>query len=644
MVGLPTRLLVADMVLKELSAEEPGNDIYSNKSLRPWFMFGAIGGAIGDFVPNEVSAPNTQGRTGYYQLWQQILSIAVGNPTLDPPLPGLVPTLSTLEQALATLTKLVANHDFNGMLAFKDSPTGLAAVDGATKDLATILKHFTDIDTLANFGKLIGTAQEPKINKGSQLYPPNMWTGREWLHWKRPGTFAGELMAQARRTEDPRFIAYAAGWQAGYATLVCGSGFATSAAGSSYRTYWWRNRWTDNFIDAWAWGFYLSGSTLDEREHFDYDNWPSLCNAKLHDWIDVTATTQDPMALASLVVQDSGPLPQLLPDDFTQFWINAWTAAYQPQGDPLFTAERVQAGYLLTWLALWFQTSGDVIGCAPAPPGAPPAACGNNPQPPPWVVPGTNNPMTGEPFKPQTPSADLDPDVGETVCAVILAVLGIAAIVFGGYAVGAGLLAAGIGLGLDGVEQLDWDTWQCNLYWQGQYMVNGLTLCHELMVLGGFQYPYASDLAISQETTISYGTHSLSFMSAGTMCRSRVLKNLLVPWNGGQLPLASWTNYPTGATEAPVSAVWDLDGLWPSAFINDAASNPVVASIRTAPPAYNTGVNGSFGPAVQNAVALLRDPPETLPNWDLDGDRGLGWLTWQLTAPWQQPLLTEAES
>ena len=36
-----------------------------------------------------------------------------------------------------------------------------------------------------------------------------------------------------------------------------------------------------------------------------------------------------------------------------------------------------------------------------------------------------------------------------------------------------------------------------------------------------------------------------------------------------------------------------------------------------------------FATAVSNAVDLLLHPDEDLPDWNLDADRGLAWLTWQ---------------
>jgi hypothetical protein len=264
------------------------------------------------------------------------------------------------------------------------------------------------------------------------------------------------------------------------------------------------------------------------------------------------------------------------------------------------------------------------------------------------------NPAAGGTVTVPSPTPEHDPDVGETVCGVILALGGLVSLFFGGGAAGVAAIAAGIDLAVNGEEQLNWECLQCQAYWMSQFTWNGLAALHKLTVLGGFQPPYASDLAISAEQSIAFGSNSLSYQSGEATCRSRVLRSMLVPWDGSLIDLAtpppsvSWTNYPTGvAAELPIAPtpVWERAGLWPSAFVDDQSVNPITASITDAPSAYNSGIDGSFGPAVQNAVALIRKPPASLPNWNLDSDRSRGWLTWQLTAPYSTTdVQTEQES
>jgi hypothetical protein len=660
MVGLSSRILIALKIWPRITrglgvdffsspADATGNDERQNE-LRTWYLFGALGPAIGDFLPNELSATiGGAGRTPYYAAWRLVFEIAVGNgdPNPDTSLPGAAPTLRTLIGLLERMKQLVAARDFDGMVALRDSGA-LDQVQSASRDLGKILRFFSDTSNLGNIATLLGAQSMPRIDNTVQTAPPSAWTGRDFLHWKRTGEFTAALWADASKSGDPRFVAYALGWLVCYATLVCGSGFISSVAGSSYRTYWWRTRWIANFVDAWLCGFYGSGSTIADDGNPDkpFEQWPSLCSAGLHNLVDLTSGL-DPEATALDVVMDSPdhPLPRVLPTEFTDYWIGAWTRVYGTTTAPLFTADRLQIGYLMTWLVLWFQTSGDVIGCNPQPPAAPPTACGSNPQPPDWIDPTQTNPVTGSLFTPPTPNAEHDPDIAEVVCGIILAILGLALTVFGGGAVGIPLLVGGIVLAVDGEKQLNWDDLECQLYWLSMYVYTGLNALHQVTVLGGFQHPYARDFEVSTQTLPSInGSLQLSYDSAPSTCRSKALDHLCSVWNGA---LLDWVNYASNPPETPTNMVWPLDGLWPSAIVDDDTRNPVASDILTAPASYDAGVVHPFGPAVQNALKLLeraiRGDLTDLPDWNLDGDRGLGWLTWTQNGPYQLPVPTSSE-
>src|SRR5258708_4541621 len=107
MPGLATRLKVADLVLTELQRANPslGKNISSGDN-RKWYMLGALGPAIGDFIPSEAGGLGSmQPRSPYYSIWQMVLKIAVGNAAVN--LPGLVQTLQTLQDIVNKLTTLV---------------------------------------------------------------------------------------------------------------------------------------------------------------------------------------------------------------------------------------------------------------------------------------------------------------------------------------------------------------------------------------------------------------------------------------------------------------------------------------------------------------------------------------------------------
>ena len=600
-------------------------------------MLGALGPALGDFVPFESATGFGEAdQTPYYAAWKFVLTLAFGDPSQTPPLPGIVPTLATLQQTLSKLITLVQNRDFTGIMALRSS-NALADVNGAFGDLTAIYQFFSSPSNLLVLSNLAG--QGPIINDPNVLAPPNVFTGRDYLHWKQTGAFTNQLMADATASGDARFIAYAHGWQTALASLVSGSAFLGSIVGSVYRTWWWRTRYIANFVDAWTWGFYLRDDGVGET---DYDDWPSLCDAGLQNWIAIAepldASTVAPTIVAGL---DAAIPKNGLPDDFVTYWLNAWSATYGPVDptatDPteaLFTSDRLQVGYLMTWLVLWFQTSGAVIGCNPNP-GSPPAACGANPQAPKWVNPTIINPVTQQPFVPPTPTISQEPNDGEIVCGVILALLGLFGFAFGAGAVGAAEIIAGIDTVVNGEEQLNWDSLECQLYWLSEYLFNGLTALHQITVIGSFQQPYASDLA-SATQTISFAGESIAFVTGATQnCQSAPVTGPLQPWNGAP----DWFAYPPSplAIETPTAEFW-TSVWWPSAIVDDTGVNPVQASILTPPASYDVGVSESFGPAVQNALTLIADPEAAIPNWNLDNDRGQGWLTWELSATYVLPV------
>src|SRR5437764_4703421 len=267
---------------------------------REWFMLGAVGPALGDFVPYERPLIlGGLGRTPDYAVWKAVLEIAVGNPAAATPLPGVVPTLRTLETTLQDLTAKVQAHDFNGVQSLGQQ--ALDAVNGAMNDLATILQNFSQFSVLGQIANSLGPMSKPRIDDPLNLTPPNRWTGRDYLHWKHTGAFAARLVQDARASGDERFLAYALGWQTAFASLVCGSDFLASIVGSTYRTHWWRTRWIGNFVDTWTWGFY--GRDQATSGPTDYPTWPSLCDVGLHRWIEV-APGQDPETIAADIVAD----------------------------------------------------------------------------------------------------------------------------------------------------------------------------------------------------------------------------------------------------------------------------------------------------------------------------------------------------
>lgn len=628
MSGLAGRLLSAKRVAFELqNAGSPASAIIQNNEA--FYYLGALGTALGDFVPHEEPEfLGDPGRTPYYAIWIKVLEIAVGNP--DKGLPGVVPTLRGFREILGDVKTAVQDKDLGALTDIRDSGR-LDDITSLSTDLGAILTYFSDPAQLVSFGSLMGTASRPAINDPLNSVPAALWTGRDFLCWKKTGDFATALLNEAG---DDAQRAYAIGWQVSYATQISMSGYTTSAVGSVYRTHWWRHRWVSNYVDAWLWGFYdANGTDTGKPEAGPFGAWRSLCDARLNTWIDVTGGAWDFEAVARDMARGRD-LPPMLPGSFTAFWVRAFEASYGTVTPPLFTEDRLQTAYAALGTVLWFQTSGDVIGCNPMP-GAPPAACNGAPAPE-WVDPTQTNPTTGAPFEPPAPNAEHQPDVAKIISGIILAILGIVAAAFGGFVVGAAALAGGIVLIVDGVMQANWEELTCDLYWIDVYLFNGLEALHRLTLFGGLQHPYPRDLDVD-ELVLAFNGASLPFASGPAVIRSRGIDAIRQPWSG---TISTWAEYASEPIETPVNAVFSFgSGHWPKLVFDDDGTNPQLSDIRGPAPAWPGGnIERSFGPAVQNALKIIDSAPDELPNWNLDGDRGLAWLTWTLAAPYSVPV------
>lgn len=249
----------------------------------------------------------------------------------------------------------------------------------------------------------------------------------------------------------------------------------------------------------------------------------------------------------------------------------------------------------------------------------------------------------------------------------MLALLGAAQFLFSGGLAGSSAIRAGVDLIVDGATEINWAKLRCDLYWLRQYLNNGLRALHDLLTLGGFSHPYPGELALDS-TTITLLGIPYTFDSGKRLAKSRPLfpQHLIEVAHGdpaGRFPskvwtgsLGAWTQMPTetnpGIEETETTAY--LRAEYPPFAIDDAAANPLTADgdVRTGgrwPPGERrlpgTQVPVTFANAVDNAVDLIRHAGDSVPDWNLDGDRGLASLTWQFTGPaMADPVQIGAES
>ncbi|HWV24331.1 MAG TPA: hypothetical protein VNZ58_09070, partial [Thermomicrobiales bacterium] len=589
MPGLATQLVILDRTIERLASSSTPSLQQAAQVMKdnlPFATLGAIGPALADFMPGDPVDPNqpSLGSSPYASVWTQVLAIAGGDGT--PADPGALAVIGQFKRFLNKIISIADDEDLGALKDMRDN-----GEVGEIETLAASLKTIVDglVPRVTAIGGGITQGMKPAVNvpAGQPVPPPATWTAREYLHWKHPGRFARALSARALSSGDPRFVAYAYGYLSSFAGSVSGSPFINSTIGASYRQQWWRYRWVNNYIDTWTYGWHTSGATMSgDTPSPPYEKWGSLCDANLQKRLEVGSI--DPVDIMQHL-REGTPFPKLLADDFAKYWMDAWIDAYgAPPLGSRFGADKLNGAFIMTWMKLWFETSGEVIGCNPAPPMAPPGNCNDAPS---WVdpnVPGDN----GNGQQPSIPEPESDPDVGEIVTGVILALLGAASLFFGGGLAGAAAIGVGVGLVIDGATDINWAKLRCDLYWLQMYLYNGLKALHDLLTLGAFTHPYPSELAMDS-TTIQLLGIPYTFDSGKRLAKSRVLaprelsRFLKVEiegsfpaqtWTGG---LGDWVKMPTGIEDPQTTGYLARD--YPTFFIDDDAANPLTpdSDVRT---------------------------------------------------------------
>lgn len=662
MPGIATQFAILERTMDRLAASpDPGvrDALAAAQAQRAYAYLGAVGAAIADFIPSDPpppDVPSTGGTSPYTTLWRLILAITGGDGTSADP--GMYAILKTFRDFLDKIVPAARDEDLDVLSDLNDSGE-LDAVVQMASTLEVLVSGFTS--RVLDIGSAITAGMKPGVNvsPGSAVPAPVAWTAREFLHWKHPGRFATALARRARESGDQRFIAYSVGYLCSFAGSVAGSPFANSIVGGAYRPQWWRHRWINNYIDAWVYGAYRTSATMaGDTPTPPYDQWPGLCSASLHSRIELAQ--MDAVDIMKRLREGSA-FPAVLPDDFAAYWMTAWRDAYGDQFSR-FSAGALNGAYVMTWMMLWFQTSGEVIGCNPPPPMVPPAGCdGTQPA---WVDPFTQPAgSNGAGAVPPQPTFEHDPDVAEIVTGIILALLGAASLFFGGGAAGIAAIAGGVALIVDGALTFTWDELRCDLYWYQHYLYNGVQVLHNLVTLGGFTHPYPAELALDT-TTMSLLGSPYSFDSGVRVVRSRprVAEGAALaaghegypsrPWSG---MLGTWPNAPTGSSpgweDPPTTAYYTQ--AYPTFFVDDDAANPLTPNgdVKTSgswPPGFRVKPGGTgpvqFGNAVANAADLVAHWGDDLPDWNLDADRGMASLTWQFSGGvYSDPVQAEPE-
>lgn len=471
---------------------------------------------------------------------------------------------------------------------------------------------------------------------------PMTWRESELMRWRASGDYARALLANAG--DDARLQAYAYGYMIHVASAVTSQPFLNAIAGGPPRSHWWRHRLVTNFVDSWVWGYYAAGAQMaGDTPDPPYEDWPELCSAKLHERIDLDLGLEG-LGFVDAVLgvnADGGEVASPSSADLdvlAEFLSATSTEVYEEFGPsdliPLdighdFSPHAFRRAYLGLSAVLWLHTSGEGPVCAHALERQPPGDCFDNP--PSWVQ---------EIDSPPEPSKHK----GALAGSIILAILALLSLLSGGLAAGLAALAAAAGTAVV-TSNTFWNELRCTLYWT-RYLVHEIELkTAEFLVETTLAPPAVVRLGGIGDIG---GTPGPVRGSQGRPLTRTTIPDAGYPRgldrgpaDGPYAPDIGYRGYPIHAQlEEPVLPIWPSIGAnrYPS-FALDGEGQWILQNGGIVAPVSFPSSTGSaseqlyYGNSVDNAVEVLRNEAESLANFNLDADRGYGWLAWETTLP-----------
>jgi hypothetical protein len=475
----------------------------------------------------------------------------------------------------------------------------------------------------------------------------------EFLRWHRAGDFASNLTLKAK---TPAQRAFAEGWTCHYAAAVTGEPFVNNIVGGPYRTHWWRNMLVRNFVDAWIFGLVRTPATMsNDTPTPAYGSWQSICSAKLHEDFNLSGSlgvpdpsVGVPAAVNALVTGNIGGALSAPPAELVEIsslFQEALTATYSPAELALIgatsqpditvtftTTDLFPAAFVGAFAVYWFLTSGTGVFANNTLVPPPSVACASTP--PPFVSSGG------------TPSVASIINPAGAACAVIMAILALLALFTGDLPLALAALAAAAS-----APVVNWDTLSCDLWWiTKEQVLKPANALRDVLVFAGLAYPPpillggtgvagtvpATDLTL--DPNLGQPTPTPTGNTPPTTGVPLTRSNALLGDRG----------YPAGL-DTSVQSLADLDfqsfpTQWAPASVQtetpttlDLIPGDEYASSVFSAPLANGGLLGAggtypsslqqLGGSVANAKQALGGPLP-LPNYNLDGDRGYGWLGW----------------
>jgi hypothetical protein len=581
------------------------------------------------------------------------------------------PLLNQISQLLATLNSIVQDQNELALAGQIGNVTGMSS---SLSSLQSLSGNLTNLITTLGFIPALGPwMEEPLLAGLNQLDPAlpalpsqddqsgcRLW---EFLRWHHSGQFARNL-ADLAKTPSQR--AFAQGWLCHVATSVTSEPFIANITGGPYRTHWWRNMFVRNYVDSWMFGLAETpGSMSGDTPTPAYAGWKALTAANLQSEFNIAGalsvpspTSGVPAAVTALTSGDLSTILATLPSglqEISDLFDEALAATYGPAElaqigasslpsvGATFTPGVLKSAYVGAFAVYWFMTSGtgpfnnNLLA-------TPPAGCGTSA--PSWMTSGGS---------PSPSQAGLN--TGGAVCAAVFIILALLALLSGDLP--AALAALGAAMA---APVVDWSTVACNLFWATNTLLADENALRDILVYLALAYPApvllggtdvngntqpATDL--SPDPNLQQAPSQPTGNVAPTQGVPLTRSNSLRPGQDPDL-------YPA-AIDTSVQNLADLDWLfYPFPPVTPTAGAPSEPSVPTetaptddlikagsyadtvfAAPLANGGIigaGGSFptlgqplGGAVANAREALASPGK-LADFNLDADRGYGWLGW----------------
>jgi hypothetical protein len=508
---------------------------------------------------------------------------------------------------------------------------------------------------------------------------------RDALHGHQPGTFWASLRRKAVDSGDPRFAAFAMGIPVGYATALTVNPLVNGIVGGPHRTQWWRHRWVSQYVDAWVWGHYRTRAALRERGRDlvfplagtggrvplpPYPAWENVAGSNLHERLAVGGITPEAVFTA---FGSKTPMPAFLPSGLATMIVDTYRDVV---GDPgprgvVVDAAGVQGAYATTWLTTWLAGSGEVLGATPSDRIDGPDKCGDRPD---WAAPDGSIVTGGATEQPPHIGA-ADPNVPEVASAIVAGILATLEFLCANLVAGVVGVIVAVGQAERGLDP-GWPALRCASGWLDVYFANLQIGLRELFTTVGLVPPYAAELAHKEDKFTILGQIDPPSAALATCMSPSALEDGYPhsTWRPSATPgpTSDWTLYPGTEIEAPrqtsyvdgpllpmhavdgVTVTADGPGSTPPYSMSQ--DNPVDRSPSGTPKVLDPAeweqrmgraeagqaTGSAFGNAVDVALELIAAPPEALLDWDLDGDRGIGWPAWVRKSP--DPFTVERES